>query len=220
MVSFIFDPSLVLYLPLYDLDGGSFASKDAYGHRCTVAGALWRPNGHCFDGVDDYMEVAHHASQLLTTGGTIEAWIKPNGWGEDNLGSIIDKSAPPAYQGGDGFTFRLGGGSELVAVQINAGTQRTSNASSISLGNWHHVVATWDNTGYVTIYVNGSQSGTPGISADPSGIITTNALAIGNRSGGTDRTFDGLIGEMRIYNRTLTSQEIQHNYLTTKWRYR
>ena len=52
-MNFIFDPSLVLYLPLYQLDGASFVSKDAHGHLCSVTGALWRPNGRWFDGTDD-----------------------------------------------------------------------------------------------------------------------------------------------------------------------
>ena len=54
-MNFIFDPSLVLYLPLHQRDGSSFMSKDAYGHVCTVTGAVWTPEGRLFDGVDDYI---------------------------------------------------------------------------------------------------------------------------------------------------------------------
>ena len=43
-MGFIFDPSLVLYLSLWKLDGDSFMSKDAYGHLCTVTGALYSIN--------------------------------------------------------------------------------------------------------------------------------------------------------------------------------
>lgn len=35
---FILDPRLVLYLPLWKLDGASFADHSAYGHLCTVKG--------------------------------------------------------------------------------------------------------------------------------------------------------------------------------------
>jgi len=44
-------------------------------------------------------------------------------------------------------------------------------------------------------------------------------LRIGNRTGGTDRTFDGDIGEVRIYNRPLTPTEISQNYNATKSKY-
>jgi len=43
---------------------------------------------------------------------------------------------------------------------------------------------------------------------------------------GADPTFggrwylDGLLGELRLYNRGLTPLEIQHNYSATNWRYK
>jgi len=49
---FIFDPSLVLYLPLYQLDGWAFMSRDAYGHLCSVTGAKWTPQGRDLDEQD------------------------------------------------------------------------------------------------------------------------------------------------------------------------
>ena len=72
-MNFIYDPSLVLYLPFYQLDGASFMSKDKHGYPCTVTGALWRPDGHYFDGTDDKIVVPDAASLDITTGITIEA---------------------------------------------------------------------------------------------------------------------------------------------------
>ena len=72
-MNFIFDPYLVLYLPLYELDGASFMSKDAYGHLCTVIGALWRPNGRYFDGIDDRIDLG---IALLGNANTLEIWAR------------------------------------------------------------------------------------------------------------------------------------------------
>ena len=73
---FIYDPYLALCLPLYMLDGASFMSRDAYGHLCTVTGALWRPNGRYFDGVDDLISIPSHASlDTLATPAYI-VWLK------------------------------------------------------------------------------------------------------------------------------------------------
>jgi hypothetical protein len=191
----------------------------------TITGATWTQltNGAwvlAFDGVDDYIEVAHNANQLLTTGGTILAWIKPYSLGENpatEAGRIVDKSTNTT--GGNGYSFRMGATNTLRFI-INGGTQIFAASGVISnFGTWYHVVATWDAAGYVTIYVNGVQSGTSGISADPAGITTTNAIRIGNRSGATDRTFDGLIGEVSIYNRALSAEEIAQYHNATKWRY-
>ena len=66
---FISDPSLVLYLPLYQLDGTAITSKDAYGHLCSVTGVTWRPDGRCFDGVDDEIDCGNGSS--IQIGGAI-----------------------------------------------------------------------------------------------------------------------------------------------------
>ncbi len=163
-----------------------------------------------FDGVDDYVNIPHNANQLLTGGGTIEAWIKPDTAGE-STGRIIDKSTN-GY-GGGGFDFSVISNNR-IAFRINEGPALSSTTNSVVVGggNWYHIVATWDSSGYVTLYVNGVQSGTPGVSADPAGITTTNDMRIGNRSGATDRTFDGVIDEVRIYNRELSASEISYNY--------
>jgi len=164
-----------------------------------------------FDGADDYINVPHDASQLLTTGGTIEAWIKPDTVGE-GAGKIVDKSSG-GFSGQQGYSFMVDAPNRLLFIINGAGT-RTSAIGSIVFGdgNWYHTVATWDDTGYVIFYVNGSQSGTPGGATNPAGITTVNALRIGNRSNATDRTFDGGIDSVRIYNRELGLTEIEYNY--------
>jgi hypothetical protein len=212
--------NLVMNAPLWQTECSSspFTTIDSNAFTATVSGAVWTPQGRTFDGADDYLEVAHHASQLPTTGGSIEAWIKPDSAGEGLQGKIVDKST--GLTGNNGFDFQTynDGANDYISFRINAGAFKTTAAGAITFGdgNWYHVVATWDATGLVTIYVNGSQSGTPGISADPAGITTTNALRIGNRSGATDRTFDGTIGDVRIYNVELTPAQVSQNYNATK----
>ena len=75
-MDFIFDPSLALYLPLYELDGASFMSKDAYGHSCTAIGALWRPNGRWLDGINDYINCGADTSFDISGTMTLEVWMK------------------------------------------------------------------------------------------------------------------------------------------------
>ncbi len=108
---------------------------------------------------------------------------------------------------------------DRLRVQINGGTTKTSANNSISLGVWNHVLATWDATGDVTLYINAAQSGETGVSADPAGITTTNAMRIGNRATATDRTFDGPIGEVGAFSTIFGVSDILRNYQATKWRY-
>ncbi len=170
-----------------------------------------------FDGVDDYVEISHNANQLLTGGGTIEAWVNASGYGESGTfgGKIVDKSTSTGGQ--DGYTLfvrdQAVSNQNVFGFTINNGPEVSSAADSLVFGSWRHVAVTWDTTGLATIYVNGAKSGTPVISAAASYITTTNTLRIGNRSLATDRTFDGLIDDVRIYGVALTASEIQKHYV-------
>ena len=73
MMDYIRDNSLVLDLPLYKLDGTKFKSQDAYGHLCTVTGALWRLTHRNFDGDDD-INLSDPAALGLTAL-TILVWV-------------------------------------------------------------------------------------------------------------------------------------------------
>ena len=213
-------PGCVLYLPLWKsyLQGSSFYSLDQYRHLCTVTGATWGSQGYSFDGIDDGIAVVHHANQLLTTGGSIGEWVYPTGNGE-SAPCIVDKSTNVSGAGGFKINKGLDADDRFVG-RINGGTQIVSTGT-LTRNSWNHLVVTWSNTGLITLYLNGAQdSTTPAISADPAGITTANALTIGNRSGATDRTFDGGIGEVQIYNRVLSVGESSNIYSATCWRYK
>jgi len=210
-VNFIFDPSLVAYLPLYQLDGGSFASRDAYGHLCTVAGALWRPDGHYFDNTDDYINCANDASYNITDGITLEAWV--------NLTSL--SSAPKTHLGIigklDAYYLALQPATGRIIVRIYNDAEWTAVAAITEINQPKHLAITY-NRSTVIIYVDGfdveDKSQTAAINT------STSNLYIGDLTGGTSYNFHGKIPEVRIYSRAFTPQEIQHNYLATKWRYR
>ena len=92
------------------------------------------------------------------------------------------------------------------------GALRTSANNAVPYNQWSHVLVTWNSNGYVTIYVNGIVSGVPGTSGNPNFIQTLYPIALGGRSKATDRNFDGVIDEVHIWNRVLTSQEITDLY--------
>ncbi len=213
---FIFDSSLVLYLPFYDLDGASFMSQDAYGHLCTVTGALWRLYGRWFDGIDDYLKVTK--STPLEMGAnqdfTLMAWLNHN---SETDGGILCKGANnDTTDTGYRFTYQ-----DSIGIRINNGSSAIGKTgSSISANVWHHAAATFDRDGLAAIFIDGGIDTTVDISSFASSDLTNSTdLWIGSRSAGAG-LWNGLIGEVLIYKRSLTPLEIQHNYLATKWRYR
>ena len=203
------DPYCKLYLPLWKLDGDSFADHSAYGHLCTNHGSLWIPQGRSFDGVDDYVNLPdlnlHNLASL-----TIETWV--NG--------VSLAGQPVAFFIGDGFSG--GEWSVILAVYKNkfgfglefGSTDCYCNGvETLSTGVWYHLVAVKDGTAMRT-YIDGAQDDSaigPSTTND-----NTNHRIGGTVSTNPDFFWDGLIGEVRIYSRALTPQEILDHYFVGK----
>ena len=159
-----------------------------------------------FNGTTDYVNVPHHSSQLTTTGLSISAWIYADTGGEANFGRIIDKSSALSGVGGYYLCTR---GSDYM-FQVNDGTQVISGTREN--GVWQFVVITVQSDGTGQIYINGVASGSSQNVGNLAGITTTVDARIGNRAGATDRSFDGLIDELAIWNRALSTTEITQLY--------
>jgi len=217
---FIFDPSLVLYLPLYKLDDASFMSKDAYGHLCTVTGALWRPNGRYFDETDDNIDLG--AIHTIGTGDvSIEVWFK-------NSQTFVEGAAGYFIANKENFTNNF---TKLIILRtpvedvgkIDLYTEGAAGANEhirtddpYNDGIWHHVVVT--RTGATgKIYIDGVEVKSGTTRSDDIGGATTWYIGSSGATAGT--WYGGQIGEVRIYSRVLAFPEIQHNYEATKWRY-
>lgn len=182
------------------------ASGDITADRAEASDGQY---GASFDGVDDYVEILHHASQLganLSNGFTISAWIFPESIGE-TAGKILDKSEDISTA--NGFTFKIAAG-PVITFDIASGADKSSG--TIKYNVWTHCLVTITSASLVTHYMNGVQSGIPGVGGGINEIITTNAPRIGNRSGATDRTFDGIIRGVKMWNRVLTAAEIAADY--------
>ena len=209
---FIFDPSLVLYLPLHKLDGASIMSRDACGHLCSVTGALWTPRGRSFDGADDYISVPDHPSLDITDAITIEAWVKPsNMTGSPYLRSVVSKGDYTSS-----FILANSYHTEFV-VRLDGNTCGAFAFSEWDV--WYHIAFTYDkDRGYGVIFLNGVE----GTHYDYSSTIGTNTdpFYIGEEQiPSADRCWTGLIDLVSIYNRGLTPLEVQRNYLASKGRY-
>ena len=205
-MDFVFDPSLVLYLPLYQLDGASFVSKDAHGHLCTVTGALWRPDGHYFDGADDNIEAPNHSS-LQITQATLSSWIKTSDAGAGYRGILTKTSAYVLNMRDNVF-----GSYDYVANAARSSGVNTADDV------WHLLVVTMD-SGVASgsgLWVDGELKAN--VTLEVSG--QSHPVVVGAATAAGAEAFGGTIGEARVYNRILTPQEIQNIYLATKWRYR
>jgi hypothetical protein len=220
-MDFIYDPSLVLYLPLYQLDGASFADKSAYGHLCTVTGALWRSNGHFFDGTDDLIDCGNPPALQITGGLSLGAWVKV-----DTLSApagIITKDA----RGGNptrgySFAFTAEGKPQMVVWDGILPNFYIPSNIEVDDNTWHLVFGTFVPSTSVNVYIDDALDATN--TTNPASVIQDVAtdVHIGDydAGGGSEQFLTGNLGECWIFNRALTPLEIQNIYLATKWRYR
>jgi hypothetical protein len=172
-----------------------------------------------FDGSNDFIEIPHNANQLLTTGGTIMAWIRPDtipsSTTQNDGARIIDKTNGLSAQNGYNM---LVFGSNRLGFRINNGTNRAIS-NVLTTGEWQHIAVTFTDAGDPTFYVNGVSVGTTAATGAASGITTTNAMRIGNRATATDRPFDGLISDVLVSNSQWTASEIASYYAATQANY-
>lgn len=203
---------LVLHLPLYQLLGAKIKSRDSYAHLCTPTGTNWVASGRNFDGLDDWISVPDHTVLDNVGNITVEAWVNPDVL--DN-GRVLSKRV----SGTDTANYIMDdGGAGVIRFRFfNASWRTVTSISAMAAGAWVHLTGTYNLT-TLAIYFNGVSDNTAAIS---NAMVANSAvLSIGADEEGTASFWNGLIGEVRIYNRALSAAEVAHNYAVTRWRYK
>jgi hypothetical protein len=191
----------------YNFDDGTATDKSGLGNNGVLNGPQAVDGALRFDGVNDLVSIAAAASLDLTTGMTVEAWVRPTsvtGWR-----SIIVKEAPAPL----GLSYALYASdtaSRAGAYVAITGNTKDLPGSVLPVNVWTHVVMTYDSS-TLRIWIDG----VPNASLPMTGAIDASASQLsigGNRLWG--EYFAGLIDNVRIYNRALDAGEIQSNRVT------
>jgi len=179
--------------------------------------ALW------FDGSNDYVEVADSGSLQFGTGSfSVEVWLYARSFSSNdnpdyvrwmskvNWGSDWQTNPSRTWwtaqffsDGSVSFGWRGYGDPEVTVIR--------TPANVVTLNTWYHVVVVVDrDNGMGYIYVNGVER-TEGV--DISGSIgSLDVVGKPLQFGGTWAEFPGMIDEILIYNRALTSSEVLKRY--------
>ncbi|OGS39163.1 MAG: hypothetical protein A2551_05635, partial [Elusimicrobia bacterium RIFOXYD2_FULL_34_30] len=158
-----------------------------------------------FDGLNTYANINSNNSLDVTTGISLEAWVKTDEITTDGgpTRRVIEKgvytlaASNQAY-----FKVQIGGQSKGVGYSWTSSDTDT----------WHHLVGTYDASGG-TDNLKLYQDGVEVAQTTVIGNIDTNTtnLTIGRQSSTAGR-FIGAIDEIRIYNRALTSNEVSQHF--------
>jgi len=186
--------------------GTTVSDASGSGNNGSAANTTWSAAGKfgsalSFNGTNSWVTVADSASLRLTTGMTLEAWVNPRS--TSAIGTAVLKERPA------GLSYALyapdGSGRPPSAyVNTGAGDQRALGTAALPLNAWTHLAAAYNGTSLV-LYVNGVQAATRAVS----GSIVTSAGAL--RIGGNavwSEWFNGLIDDVRVYNRALSAAEV------------
>ena len=151
-----------------------------------------------FDGVNDRVDVPDAASLDLTTGMTLEAWVKPTSTTGYRTAILKERGNDLAY----GLYASDGGNPRTEAF---TGVENTAGGGgALPLNTWSHLAATYDGT-TLRLYLNGTLAATKTTSGSIP--FTSSPLRIGGNAVWGEY-FSGLIDEVRVYNRALSATEI------------
>ena len=203
----------------FDEVAGDIAYDSAGSNDGTVYGAQWTGGALDFDGLNDYVRIPDDYS--LTPGSeiTISFWIYSRGG--QNAGIYKYASCPnESYSPGNSraYHFSVSGDGKAGLTIFSSVSTYDSIAGDVVVpfNQWHHVAGTF-NQGNAAIYIDGQLDKSETLSVT-SIMNDAQPLIIGGFWSycGAD-TFcsrlNGIIDDVRIYNRALISEEIHQLYL-------
>ncbi|WP_412732054.1 LamG-like jellyroll fold domain-containing protein [Minisyncoccus archaeiphilus] len=195
-------------------EGTGTTAYDSAGtnHGTLTNGPTWKTSSDCisggclqFDGSNDYVDFGNPSSLQITESITMTGWVM---WPNSAIKEIFLKNnntndrpgSYEFYQNNNTIVFRTikdGVMVDMVSTTI------------IPINTWVHIVATWDGS-VKSIYIDGVKDLSTQVHTSPldntSGKFTIGAYA-------NDRyAFIGLIDDVRIYDRALSSQEVASLY--------
>ncbi len=138
---------------------------------------------------------------------TLEAWVRPAVTGGTYRTVLMkEQTSNLAY------ALYLNNTTKPLADAIVGGVEKIAQyGTALSANTWAHLASTYDGAN-LRLYVNGSLVKTT--AATGTITVSTGALRIGANSIWTDEAFQGLIDEVRIYNRALTASELASDMAT------
>ena len=144
-------------------EGAGTTTRDLSGNNNngTITGATWAGaanakfgNALTFNGLNNFVTVPDASSLDLTTGMTLEAWVRPTA-AVNTWRTVVMKENPSNYA----YGMYAGTGSGVPSGNgVIGGTDRdVRGAAGIPLNAWTHLAATYDGTA-IRVFINGVQS--------------------------------------------------------------
>jgi hypothetical protein len=202
-------PGLVAAYSFNEGSGATVNDSSGKGNSGTISGATWTAAGRfggalAFNGTNSWVTVNDSSSLDLTNAMTLEAWVRPFGPTSWQAAIIKEQASDFAY----GLYVNTDQDQSSGVANINGGDVAVNDPSEdgqVPMNTWTHLTTTYDGS-ILRLYENGillNQASSPGKIA-----VSSGPLRIGGDSIWGEY-FNGLIDEVRVYNRALSQTEIQ-----------
>jgi len=177
--------------------------------NATVIGASFTTSGryngaYSYDGTDDYMSAAQTDLDFkVGQEWTISTWV----YRKDDISSGVLAIWGPIGVVDRNWLLHYDGTEYVLGIRGDA----NAPMGSTPLNEWHHLLSSYNGT-HLHTYVNAVFNSSTATTVN--GLGANEPLEIGRRGGSNIYAFNGSIDELRIWNRSFTSNEIQQIYLS------
>ncbi len=195
----------------WDLSGDT-KDRTPYGNDGTVSGASLTTDrkgqansAYSFNGTSDFIDFGTNSVLKPFTALTISSWVyfnsnPPGGWSN----WIVDQKNSYAL-------YLVNGKIRFATSRVTFGWHDADAATLLTGGNWYHIVGTWDGT-TKTIYLNGVADWGPTVISGDTLITDPNDHFLTGKRYDDGWWLDGVLDDVRIYNRALSPAEITRLY--------
>lgn len=215
LYTWIPDPNSLIAYWSFDGNVRDFSGNGHDGTANSVTPAIDRdgPTGaYAFNGTSSYVSVPDNvALRLNNTDFTLNAWVKIASPG----GALQILAKRSATAEGYGWSITTAG---TTFFGPGGGMTSSLGTTVLTTNTWHMVTVTYKATsptaGTLTQYVDDMVTGTPIANFPTPGASVTNPLFIGRDDLAAQYYFNGAIDDVRIYNRTISFDDLRILYGT------
>ena len=161
-------------------------------------------NGYDFDGDGDWIVYPELTASFWNNDFSVSLWFRPDD--SANYQYLFSMSEDVDAL----ITWSPTSHDNEVRFHMHDGTLRDIYSSTLTAGNWYHIVALQDSSG-MKLYINNGTPSTNTFTGDATDKSDDNVM--GNGAGlGETRNFDGMIDEVAIYSFALNESQISSLY--------
>ena len=198
--------------PFNSNEGGRIRDVSSSHRDAAAENVAWTPVGKSggaldFNGRDSFLTLPGPDAFNRLRAMTFSAWVYLRAMPFDFSG-IVSRRMPSELWW---FGVKNGQGLQLYMSGSGNAGDRTTGAGTLATGTWCHVVFTYEAGGSSAVYINSKPVNVVPVTGSLPGDEAT-PVRIG-RGVGPSETFDGIIDEVLIYDRALTSEEIARLYV-------